>query len=89
MAQLVEQLIRNQQVTGSSPVTSSKILHASVGFFYKLGYDFYNKPLNTECDHSVFFRFIDSKQKGIPSSTYILSFCDNLVNTHNKVKIKS
>ena len=25
VAQLVEQLIRNQQVTGSSPVTSSKV----------------------------------------------------------------
>ena len=35
MAQLVEQLIRNQQVAGSSPATSSKKTQANrLGFFY-------------------------------------------------------
>ena len=33
MAQLVEQLIRNQQVAGSSPATSSRIPRFGVGFF--------------------------------------------------------
>ena len=34
VAQLVEQLIRNQQVTGSSPVTSSNIFRTFWFFFY-------------------------------------------------------
>ena len=36
MAQLVEQLIRNQQVAGSSPATSSKkiLVLCGQGFFY-------------------------------------------------------
>ena len=35
VAQLVEQLIRNQQVTGSSPVTSSKLREdGNLLFFY-------------------------------------------------------
>ena len=33
MAQLVEQLIRNQQVIGSSPITSSKGFAQSCGAF--------------------------------------------------------
>ena len=34
MAQLVEQLIRNQQVIGSSPITSSKNPTLCVGFLF-------------------------------------------------------
>ena len=34
MAQLVEQLIRNQQVIGSSPITSSKGFAQSCGAFF-------------------------------------------------------
>ena len=36
MAQLVEQLIRNQQVTGSSPVTSSTIREMKKSLFFLL-----------------------------------------------------
>ena len=34
MAQLVEQLIRNQQVAGSSPATSSKVPEGFPGFLF-------------------------------------------------------
>ena len=53
VAQLVEQLIRNEQVVGSIPIISSSVINASEvfgGFFYCLGatnwYHFYLNYLN-------------------------------------------
>ena len=45
MAQLVEQLIRNQQVVGSSPTTSSKKTPRIVGFWALFVFYIYKKPL--------------------------------------------
>ena len=52
MAQLVEQLIRNQQVAGSNPASSSseKSRHSFVDFFPILCYNF----VYGECSHELY-----------------------------------
>ena len=65
VAQLVEQLIRNEQVVGSNPIISSSEIKPSEvfgGLFFWLFYDFV--PYLFLCYHKVLVEYILAEQLG-------------------------